>query len=160
MECHSPTWSTIELFINNAISTFSDSAFRVYYHGKHGVWNSPKKSHSIASEASYVYMSGQKVYFGEFWKPEAGGQTVLPDRSTLIMTWFFMNERKCPDNTVCVSCVRPLFPILQAFFCYHPTCRKQRRYTRYSIVIIIKNLTPLWPQALEQRWIDRASADL
>ena len=86
-----------------------------------------------------------------FLKSEAGGQTVLPDRSTLIMTSFSMNERKCPDNTVCVPCVRPLFPTLQAFFCYHPTCRKQRRYTRYSIVIIIKNLTPLWPQALEQR---------
>ena len=47
----------------------------------------------MASEASYVYiLSGQKFIekaknsqFGEFWKTEACGQTVLPDRSTLLL---------------------------------------------------------------------------
>ena len=46
-----------------------------------------KVSFIIASEASYVYiLSGQKFIekaknsqFGEFWKTEACGQTVLPD---------------------------------------------------------------------------------
>ena len=42
----------------------------------------------IASEASYVYiLSGQKLIknaiLASFWKPEACGQTVLPDRSIL-----------------------------------------------------------------------------
>ena len=50
-------------------------------------------SFSIASEANYVYiLSGQKLIKnaknGPFWrvfkKPEACGQTVLPDRSVLI----------------------------------------------------------------------------
>ena len=48
---------------------------------------------NIASGASYVYiLSGQKfiknakIYsiLASFWKPEACGQTVLPDRSLLI----------------------------------------------------------------------------
>ena len=51
-----------------------------------------KVSFIIASEASYIYISrGQKfnknatnAHFGEFLKPEACGQTVLPDRSVLI----------------------------------------------------------------------------
>ena len=52
-----------------------------------------KVSFNIASEASYVYISnGQKLIKnaknGPFWrvfeKPEACGQTVLPDRSVLI----------------------------------------------------------------------------
>ena len=52
-----------------------------------------KVSFNIASEASYVYiLSGQKFIKnaknGPFWrvfsKPEACGQTVLPDRSALI----------------------------------------------------------------------------
>ena len=51
-----------------------------------------KVAFNIASEASYVYiLSGQKffknakmVHFGEFLKPKACGQTVLPDRSVLI----------------------------------------------------------------------------
>ena len=43
---------------------------------------------TIASEASYVYiMTGKKLtknaknmdHFGDFWKPEDCGQTVLPD---------------------------------------------------------------------------------
>ena len=50
-----------------------------------------KVSFNIASEASYVYnLSGQKfikneknVNLASFWKPEACGQTVLPDRSVL-----------------------------------------------------------------------------
>ena len=50
-------------------------------------------SFNIASEASYVYvLSGQKLMendkkwsiLASFWKPEAFGQTVLPDRSVLI----------------------------------------------------------------------------
>ena len=52
-----------------------------------------KVSFNIASEASYVYiLSGQKFIqkcqkysiLASFWKPEACGQTVLPDRSVLI----------------------------------------------------------------------------
>ena len=52
-----------------------------------------KVSFNIASEASYVYiLSGQKciinakkcLILASFWKPEACGQTVLPDRSILI----------------------------------------------------------------------------
>ena len=52
-----------------------------------------KVSFNIASEASYAYiLSGQKLIKnaknGQFWrvfdKPEACGQTVLPDRSILI----------------------------------------------------------------------------
>ena len=52
-----------------------------------------KVSFEIASEASYVYiLSGQKLiqnakngpFYASFWKPEACGQTVLPDRSVLI----------------------------------------------------------------------------
>ena len=55
--------------------------------------NHRKVSFNIASEASYVYiLSGQKFIKnaknGQFWrvfkKPEACGQTVLPDRSVLI----------------------------------------------------------------------------
>ena len=40
----------------------------------------------FASEASYVYiLSGQKwSILASFWRPEACGQTVLPDRSVLI----------------------------------------------------------------------------
>ena len=49
-------------------------------------------SFNIASEASYVYiLSGQKlikddntVNFGKIWKPEANGQTALPDMSVWI----------------------------------------------------------------------------
>ena len=52
-----------------------------------------KVSFNIASEASYSYiLSGQKFIknakkcsiLASFWKPEACGQTVLPDRSVLI----------------------------------------------------------------------------
>ena len=52
-----------------------------------------KVSFNIPSEASYVYiLSGQKLIknaknvsiLASFWKPEACGQTVLPDRSILI----------------------------------------------------------------------------
>ena len=52
-----------------------------------------KVSFNIASEASYVYiLSGQKLIknakklsiLASFWKLEACGQTVLPDRSFLI----------------------------------------------------------------------------
>ena len=49
-----------------------------------------KVAFNIASEASYVYiLSGQKLiknakngpFLAGFWKPKAGVQTVLPDRS-------------------------------------------------------------------------------
>ena len=52
-----------------------------------------KVSFNIASEASYVYiLSGQKLiknakngpFLASFWKPEACGKTVLPDRLVLI----------------------------------------------------------------------------
>ena len=52
-----------------------------------------KVSFNIASEASYVYiLSGQNLiknaknapFWRAFRKPEASGQTVLPDRSVLI----------------------------------------------------------------------------
>ena len=48
-----------------------------------------KVSFNIVSEASYVYiLSGQKSIKngknGEFWKLEACGQIVLPDRSVLM----------------------------------------------------------------------------
>ena len=52
-----------------------------------------KVAFNIASKASYVYiLSGQKLikntkkgpFWRVFWKPEACGQTVLPDRSFLI----------------------------------------------------------------------------
>ena len=52
--------------------------------------NSKKVSFNIASEASYVYIrqkfikKAKNSQFGEFWKTEACGQTVLPDRSILI----------------------------------------------------------------------------
>ena len=52
-----------------------------------------KVAFNIASEASYIYiLSGQKlikmpkmVNLASFWKSEAYGQTVLPDRSVLIV---------------------------------------------------------------------------
>ena len=59
-----------------------------------------KVSFNIASEASSVYiLSGQKLIkkcqkwclLASFWKPEACGQTVLPDRSVLI-------EQKLVEN--------------------------------------------------------------
>ena len=63
---------------------------RLSWEHLHGIWKSQKKiSFNIASEASYVYiLSGQKLtkngqFWQNFWKPEAFGQTVLPDRSVL-----------------------------------------------------------------------------
>ena len=59
---------------------------------------------NIASEASYIYiLSGQKFFKNakkcQFWKPEACGQTVLPDRSFLIRQKLMGNakieELKC-----------------------------------------------------------------
>ena len=58
--------------------------------------------HNIASEASYVYiLSGQKLIkkcrkwsiLASFIKPEACGQTVLPDRSVLIGQKFMENAK-------------------------------------------------------------------
>ena len=52
-----------------------------------------KVSFNIASEASYIYILGRQKFIknaknGPFWrvflKPEACGQTVLPDRSVLL----------------------------------------------------------------------------
>ena len=53
-----------------------------------------KVSFNIASEASYVYISSKMpkmVYFGEYLKQKACGQTVLPDRPILI-------EQKLVEN--------------------------------------------------------------
>ena len=59
----------------------------------HSVWKSPQKvAFNIASEASYVHIWVKKssikmakiVDLPSFWKPEACGKTVLPDRSVLI----------------------------------------------------------------------------
>ena len=55
----------------------------------HSVWITEKVSFNIAIEVSYVYiLSDQKCQkwsiLARFWKPEACGQTVLPDRSVLI----------------------------------------------------------------------------
>ena len=59
----------------------------------HGVWKSQKKSHSTlrAKRATLTFLSGQKLLknaqkwsiLASFWKPEACGQIVLPDRSVL-----------------------------------------------------------------------------
>ena len=55
--------------------------------------NHKKVAFNIASKASYVYIwSGQKLiknarngpFLAIFWKPEACGQPVLPDKSLLI----------------------------------------------------------------------------
>ena len=43
-----------------------------------------KVSFNIASEANYVYIIPKIVNLASFWKSEACGQTVLPDRSLLI----------------------------------------------------------------------------
>ena len=57
-----------------------------------------KVSFNIASEASYVYKSGQKfIKNTNFWKPKYGGQTVLPDRSILI-------EQKLVENAKFEKC--------------------------------------------------------
>ena len=68
------------------------SSFFLYI--AHIVWKSLKKvAFNIASEASYVYnLSGRKLIknakkwsiWASFRKPEAWGQTVLPDMSLLI----------------------------------------------------------------------------
>ena len=59
----------------------------------HSVWKSPKKSHSIlrakrATLGFWMDKSSLKmpkmVHLATFWKPEACGPTVLPDRSILI----------------------------------------------------------------------------
>ena len=59
----------------------------------HGVWKSQKKSHSTlwAKRATFFILSGQKlfkmpkkIHLASFWKPEACGQTMLPDMSVLI----------------------------------------------------------------------------
>ena len=69
----------------NVIKLFNTSMWNL-----HGVWKLQKKSQfNMASKASYVYiLSGQKLIINDkasFWKLEAGGQTVLPDRSLLGM---------------------------------------------------------------------------
>ena len=57
-----------------------------------------KVSFSIASEASYVYIfNGPKLIenakLASFWKSEACGQSVLPDRSLLIGQKLVENAR-------------------------------------------------------------------
>ena len=64
-----------------------------------------KVSFNIASEARYVYiLSRQKLiknakngFLASFWKPEACGQTVLPDRSVLIRQ---KNGGKCQNSKI------------------------------------------------------------
>ena len=57
----------------------------------HAVWKSQTSliSFNIASEASYGYVlltkNAKNSQFGKFWKPEACGQTVLPDKKMLKM---------------------------------------------------------------------------
>ena len=71
----------------------------------HGVWKSQKKSHSTLRAkrlASYVYILSGQTFIKKcqkwfilmsFWKPEACGQTVLPDRSVLIGQKFAENAK-------------------------------------------------------------------
>ena len=67
-------------------------ASRQTHYSKSGNFVQKKVLFNIASEASSVYiLSGQKLIkmskrsiLASFWKPEACGQTVLPDRSVLI----------------------------------------------------------------------------
>ena len=70
-----------------------------------------KVSFNIASEASYVYiLSGQKLIknakngpiLASFCKPEAFGQTVLPERSVLI-------GQKLVENVQFSNTVWPVF---------------------------------------------------
>ena len=56
----------------------------------YGVWKSQKKFHSTL-RATFTFCVAKSsltmpkmVNLASFWKPEAGGQTVLPDRSILI----------------------------------------------------------------------------
>ena len=57
---------------------------------EHGVWKSQKKSHATlrAKPATFTFWVNQKCQkcsiLASFWKPEACGQTVLPDRSVFI----------------------------------------------------------------------------
>ena len=69
------------------------------------------------SEASYIYiLSGQRLIknaknaralnLSSFWKPEASGQTVLPDRSTLIrqkMVNFVCGQTVLPDRSILIG---------------------------------------------------------
>ena len=79
-----------------------------------------KVSFNIASEANYVYiLRGQKVIekcqkwsiLASFWKPEASGQTVLPDRLVLIWQKLVENAKLKNSNATfwvilkqCVLC--------------------------------------------------------
>ena len=64
------------------------------YMSVHGVWKSQKKSHSTlrAKRATFTFWEDKSSLknakngpiCSSFWKPEACGQTVLPDRSVLI----------------------------------------------------------------------------
>ena len=59
-----------------------------------------KVSFNITSEASYVFILSEQKFmknaktglFGEFWKTEACGKLVLPERSVLI--------RKCKNSKI------------------------------------------------------------
>ena len=54
----------------------------------------------------------------------------------------------------CVSCVPscgPFFPSYRLSSAIILPAAAACRFTRYSIVIIIKNLTPLWPQAADEQ---------
>ena len=59
----------------------------------HGVWKHHKKSHStLRAKRRYLYIlnvqkfieMAKMVHLASFWKPEAGGKTVLQNTSVLI----------------------------------------------------------------------------
>ena len=60
-----------------------------------------------------------KVKFGEFWKPEACGQTVLPDKSVLIGQKLVENAKiKNSDGTIWMifkQCDSDLFDFFSLF---------------------------------------------
>ena len=61
---------------------FSKSIFFGVFSTQHSVWKSQKKSHSTsrAKRATFTFW----VNLASFWKAEACGHPVLPDRSVLI----------------------------------------------------------------------------
>ena len=68
-------------------------SFHSFFPYCHNVWKLQKRSHLTlrAKRVTFTFWMDKSlfkmpiiVYFGEFWNPEACGQTVLPDRSFLI----------------------------------------------------------------------------
>ena len=90
-----------KIAVHSNMLTFSRDCANLNWPSASSVANSPltqwlkitqNVAFRIASEASYIYiLSGQKFIknakngqFGDFWKSDDWGQTVLPDRSLLI----------------------------------------------------------------------------